>query len=323
MYFYRTYGLVVASEIVLPELVVSEKVVMPDVTITVQPVEEILENVTHSDPYFQVTEDTCQFLVQGIARYQIEQGCRIVVAPQASPISEREIGDVRLYLLGTAMGVLLHQRRWLPLHVSALSTPSGVWAFTGPSGAGKSTLAAWLYYSQGWPLVSDDVAVLNPEDKLPYLYPGPPRLKLWQDALATLGIEQRDLIQDLTRTDKYHLCLDQKFQPQPQPLKALVILERANTGEFAELKPMNGIEAFQAVMASIYRPTLGMWCNHPQQLMSEGVRLTNYIKVYRYQRPWSLVDMNDCSSSLVRQIEEANDYTPENLSRQAKRKVRF
>ncbi|EWG98231.1 hypothetical protein [Halomonas sp. BC04] len=93
-----------------------------------------------------------------------------------------------MYLLGTALGALLHQRHWFPLHVSALATPSGAWAFTGESGAGKSTLAAWLHHHCGWPLISDDVAVVKPGEMIPRLHPGPPRLKLWQDALAMLGI---------------------------------------------------------------------------------------------------------------------------------------
>lgn len=81
--------------------------------------------------------------------------------------------DVRQYLLGMSLGVLLYQRDWLPMHVSALHTPTGVWAFTGHSGAGKSTLGAWLHYTQGWPMISDDVAVIKPEDSQAYLYPGP------------------------------------------------------------------------------------------------------------------------------------------------------
>ena len=64
-------------------------------------------------------------------------------------------------MLGTALGVLLHQRGLFALHASGVATPSGAWLFTGHSGAGKSTLVAWLHRRFGWPILSDDVTVVE------------------------------------------------------------------------------------------------------------------------------------------------------------------
>jgi hypothetical protein len=309
MYFYNVYDLLVASELLLPELVPVDGANAADVTISLKPLPETLENSVfpYSGSYFQSTGETCQFLAKGIARYRIEQGDQIFIDRNVLPMPGLEPTDssVRLYLLGTALGALLHQRHCLPLHVSALATPSGVWAFTGPSGAGKSTLAAWLHHSQGWPLVSDDVAVLKPKDELPYLYSGPPRLKLWQDALSAIGIEKNGLTQDLTRTDKYHLYSRQKFHQQPQPLKALVMLERANTGEAPSLEPIEGMEAFKAVMASIYRPEFGTQFSSPQQLFDQGVRLGKRITVYRYRRSWAVASLDANLQPLIQQMQQA------------------
>jgi hypothetical protein len=131
-------------------------------------------------------------------------------------------------------------------------------------------------------------------------------LKLWQDALAALGIEKKDLIRDLTRADKYHLGLHQEFHNQPNLLRALVLLERANEGEVATLESMQGIEAFQTVMASLYRPEMGMSSsNRPEQLLSKAVRLANQIMVYRYRRPWALTELDRSLEPLVWQIEQA------------------
>lgn len=309
LYFYSVFGLVVASELVLPELVAVAATEEPDVTIVRQPVPESLEGDVYKSLHFEVAGDVCLCSISGIARYRVEQGCRISVDTDVSPVPGREVteGDVRLYLLSYGLGSLLHQRHWLPLHISALATPSGVWAFTGASGAGKSTLAAWLHYSQGWPLVSDDAAVLKPEDDLPYLYLGPPRLKLWQDALAALGIDKQGLIQDQTRTDKYHLCLHQKFQSQPVPLKALVLLERAPSEEPATLQRLMGAESFQAMMAALYGHELGMRVNGPESLMSLSARLGNQIAVYRYRRPWDLANLEANLQPLLSQIAELSE----------------
>ncbi|QJQ94015.1 MULTISPECIES: hypothetical protein [Halomonadaceae] len=303
-FYYNTYGLTVSSQIELPELPAIEQCTDPEIEILTQKVDEELEGATFSGSWLQISDESCQLKLEGISRYRIEKGQRILLDRRIPRDPEKEVvpGDIRLYLLGSALGILLHQRNWLPLHVSALSTPDGVWAFTGHSGAGKSTLGAWLHYSQEWPLVTDDVAVIKPHEELPYLYPGPPRVKLWKDALAALGIDKQGLTRDLTRTDKYHLTLSKGFQRQPQPLKALVMLERGEDGEEATLTKMKGIEAFKIVMATLYRPEVGREFNSSESLLQNISRLAGQIEVYRFRRPWSLKDMNQSIRPLLQRI---------------------
>lgn len=299
-----TYGLNVASQLELPELPISGKVDAADIEITSGTIEEKLEGASVTAPWLQCNETCCQISIDGIARYRIERGRRIVI-DRHMPAGEGvppAAGDIRLYLLGTAMGALLHQRHWLPLHVGALQTPSGVWAFTGHSGAGKSTLSAWLHYTQGWPMVSDDVAVIKPEEEQPYLYPGPPRLKLWKDALVSLGISQCGLVRDLTRADKYHLMLQQGFQLDPQPLRALVLLERADEGETASLEPVTGAAAFQAVMTTLYRPEFAKQFNKPDRLLRDFAQLASQIEIYRFRRPWALDEMETSIQPLLQRM---------------------
>jgi hypothetical protein len=303
-YRYYTYGLQLSSWLRLPELSLARPGPKPDIEVLPAGLQDAMEGAACCGPWLQVAEERCQILVPGIARYRVEQGRRILIDRRLprEPDHEVSAGDVRLYLFGAALGALLHQRHWLPLHVSALQTPSGVWAFTGHSGAGKSTLGAWLHHALGWPMVSDDVAVIKPEDEQPYLYAGPPRLKLWKDALTALGIERRGLVRDLTRADKYHLRLHQGFQMEPQPLRALVILERGATGEPARLEPITGVAAFQAVMSSLYRYELGRSFTSPARLLRDGARLADQIKVYRFYRSWSLDEMENNIEPLVQRI---------------------
>ncbi|BBI65053.1 hypothetical protein HSBAA_63590 [Vreelandella sulfidaeris] len=70
----------------------------------------------------EVGDDRCQITVEGIARYRVEEGQRILLDRRMSQGVDTVAnpGDVRLFLLGSALGALLHQRHWLPLHVSAL-----------------------------------------------------------------------------------------------------------------------------------------------------------------------------------------------------------
>ena len=303
-FFYRTYGLNIESQLELPELPVIPPCAEPDVVVLTPGVEDELEDATFRKGWLEMGDDRCQITIEGIARYRVEHGQRILldrrVPRGVDPVADP--GDVRLFLLGSALGGLLHQRHWLPLHVSALKTPGGVWAFTGHSGAGKSTIGAWLHYTQGWPLVTDDVAVIKPHEEEPYLHPGPPRVKLWKDALAALGIETEGLVRDLTREDKYHLMLNKGFQDHPYPLKALVMLERAEEGESASLERITGVEAFKSVMATLYRPEMGNEFNTPAGLMRECTKLAGKIEVYRFRRPWSLDDMNTSIEPLLERI---------------------
>ena len=68
--------------------------------------------------------------------------------------------NIRLYLLGSAMGVLLHQRGLLPLHANAVEIDGKAFAFMGASGSGKSTLAAW-FHDHGYRIIADDVCAVR------------------------------------------------------------------------------------------------------------------------------------------------------------------
>ena len=68
--------------------------------------------------------------------------------------------NVRLFLLGSALGALLHQRGLLPLHANAIDLGGGAVAFSGHSGAGKSTIAAW-FHDRGHRILADDVCVVG------------------------------------------------------------------------------------------------------------------------------------------------------------------
>lgn len=303
-YFYRTYGLSIASQIEIPELQEVKPIASPDLKILMSDIKATLEDALYSDRWYQVDDHRCQLEVPGIARYQVESGRRVLLDRRSMGSTEQSVKpcDVRLFLLGATFGVLLHQRNWLPLHVSALNTPSGVWAFTGHSGAGKSTLGAWLHYTQGWPMVSDDVAVIKPDNEKPYMYAGPPRLKLWKDALAAMNLSQEGLVRDRTRADKYHLMLQYGFEVAPKPLRALVLLERAESGQGASIEELQGAAAFKVVIKALYRPEIGAMINKPERLMLDFANLVNKIKVYRFRRAWSLERMNQDTRPLVNYI---------------------
>ena len=135
------------------------------------------------------------------ARYLVRGGREIVVDPSPGG-SER---NLRLFLLGSALGILCHQRGLLPLHANAIVVEGGAVAFAGHSGAGKSTLAAHFQRS-GYEVLCDDVCMISfDEAGRPFAWPGLPRLKLWGDAAAAFGHDSSSLDQAIEGLDKYHV----------------------------------------------------------------------------------------------------------------------
>lgn len=305
-YHYSAYGLVLSSQFELPELRGTKPTPSPDIEILADSLPEDPTNTGVSEVDLQGSADCSQFVFEGVARYRIEQGKRILIDRRV--LKARGTGTpvraLRGRLLGSAMGTLLHQKHWLPLHLSALETPDGVWGFTGAPGAGISTLTAWLHYHHDWPLLTDEFGVIKPGEALPYLHPGPPRLKLRKEALASLEFEHHSLSRNLTRAGKYHLIPHRGFHTYAQPLKALVLLERAEKGAAASLEPLEGLEALEVVMASLYLPEWGQALTGPARLMSYISELAQRIQVYRYRRPWSLDDIEPSLAPLVQQIHE-------------------
>lgn len=302
-YYYNTYGFTLLSHIPLPELVSIAPCDCPDIEIVAGHVDEKLVNGRQVNRWLQMGEDQCQMWIEGIANYRVEHGQRIVIdrrvaAPLASVASP---ADIRVYLLGSALGVLAYQRGWLPLHINAVQAPSGdVWAFTGPSGAGKSTLGAWLNTRLGWPQVTDDVAVVKPEVQQPLLYAGPRKIKLWKETLEALEIDMSGAERDLSRADKFHIPMQgQSEVPLLAPLRHLVVLERGSADSKPRLTEVFGDEAVILLLDSLYRAEFGREFMAPEKILQACEKLAMEIHIYRFCRPWGLENMADSMAPLL------------------------
>jgi hypothetical protein len=169
---YRAYGLDVASAFRIPELerdagcfpvgrgdppgILSTH---PEVEVHLEPVPEAADDPRHL--WFFVRPDGTAILrICGVATFAMRGGRTIHVGPE--PIADPT--QLRLRLLGSAFAILLHQRGALPLSASAVMVAGRAWAFVAPPGTGKPTLAAELHLHAGLPLVSGDVAVLDPRE---------------------------------------------------------------------------------------------------------------------------------------------------------------
>ncbi|WP_148359262.1 aldolase [Peribacillus simplex] len=298
---YRAFGLNLFSEIPLPEvprLGISKG--MTDVEIEYGDLSELWEKQVLLPKQKYVVEDyMVMFQVPGIAIFKIQEGKKITV----SPISNSDEDHIRLYILGTCMGIILLQKKVIPLHGSAVNINGKAYAFVGDSGAGKSTLAA-AFLKEGFQLLSDDVIPVSlSKDNKPFITPSYPQQKLWQESLQAFGIEKKDYQPLFERETKFAVPVTSSFSNKPLPLSTVFELVKTEHGEVT-LQKINQLERFRTLFCHTYRnflvPRLGLMEWH----FMESVNILNKIHMYQLHRPNTGFTVNNLVSQILENINE-------------------
>src|SRR5476651_2396481 len=111
---YRAFGLVLQSELALPELGSTSAAPQSpvDVEITTTALPGLVDPIVFLGMSLARAADGLLLEIPDVARYLVRGGREICVCPDPAASAE----TVRIYLLGTVLGALLHQRGTLPLH---------------------------------------------------------------------------------------------------------------------------------------------------------------------------------------------------------------
>jgi hypothetical protein len=230
-----------------------------------------------------------------VGRFLVRDGREIVVDPHPDA-SERA---VRLFLLGSALGILCHQRGLLPLHANAVAADGAAYAFAGPSGAGKSTLAAG-FERRGYRLLSDDVCMVDFDEAGTVLaWPGIPSLKLWSDAADRFGHDCGRLERVMEDAAKYHVPVASVREAAPAPLRRLYVLSRADRDAPPGIRRLVGHEAMAAVMAQTYRGAYLEPMGLAQRHFRDCSALLSSLRVYEATRHWGF----DCFEQEIDRLE--------------------
>lgn len=290
---YHIFGLNIASAIPLPAVPASEprSEDAPDVTIEYGDIPETLANPLFKGIRFQAAPGEFLLRVDDIARYHVCNGDHVTITPDKGASED----DILLFLMGSAMGALLHQRNILVLHAGAVEI-NGVGAiFAGPSGIGKSTLTAG-FHRRGYPFLSDDVCAVTLHNGLPAVLPGFPRLKLWADVLKKLDTDKKRLksVRWSGDLEKYFLPVDYTRRT-PVPLRSIFILETTNTDR-VEITAVQGGEKLDPIIDNTYRVRflegLGGKTDHFKQCAAVAAK-ADVCKVVRPKRGFLLNELMD------------------------------
>lgn len=284
---YRAFGLTLQSDIELPELRPAPGGGKPDVLIRLGVVdlddrglEPISANVLAGPEVFIMD-------VPGCAIIAVARGREIMVQPHPGESD----ANIRAYLLGSAIGALLHQRGLLPLHASAVLADGAAVAFLGRSGAGKSTLALQLH-DRGYPLVGDDICAVaaGPAGEA-RVWPGLNRLKLWRASLDAAGLNAKDLEPVHDSMDKFQWPARQMAADGDYRLQAIYLLSEPQDKAGA-IEPVQGAAAVKALMDHTFRGQLVAPMGRPARHLHQCLEVLRSTPVFLLRRQWGLGALN-------------------------------
>ena len=288
MNYYRVGGLVVHSELDLHSAIPSSQPEAgPDVVVRYGDVPHELARAAEIGPNWLIAANRAVIRVPSVVQFLITGGREIAVALEPGVPPDEAI----IFLLGTAFGVIQHQRQRMLLHASAVAVGDKAVLFAGPSGAGKSTLAASLN-QLGYPFVSDDVCGVEFHSGAPVVLPDGGMLKLWSDIIARFGIPERR-----GRAIRQHL---EKYYVEPQITaidRDLVIAAVYVLRQVGPHAPAPGVTRLGRADASVllrrnaYRPTLIRETAREAAYFGWSSALQKHSSICALTRPFELAAM--------------------------------
>jgi hypothetical protein len=252
MFRYVVSGLSVESDLCFGGLVPSgAESDEPDVRIRAGAVPVTLAKASSCGPNWALAADRFLIAIPGIVRMLLIEGRELRYEIDAGVTTD----DAAVFLSGTGFGILLHQRRQILLHASAVRVGERAVLFCGPSGAGKSTLAAALA-SRGHDLLADDFCSLSMACSGGVLVrPDSRQLKLWRNAIDNLALGARTAAPVRPQLQKYYVEPPSATR-SALPLAAIYVLREARPPETPRIARSNIVDGALLIRANAYRPAM-------------------------------------------------------------------
>lgn len=281
MHHYLISGLHVSCDLFLPGAIPEPAAIEPmDVSIRRGGVPMALEDASQRGPNWEMAEDRFLLSVPRLARFLITAGCEILVDIDLG-VTDR---DAAGFVLGTAFGILLHQRGALVLHGSAVARDGRAVAICGASGAGKSTLAAALC-EDGCTFVTDDICVVGlNEMRQPVVLPDGRQLKLWKTSIDKLDLAPRcgDAVRETF--EKYYIE-PAESRAQPTVLSAIYVLCDARPPFEEGIEALALPDSMRMLEREAYRPSLQARMGLKPQLIAQAAAMFGHARAFRLIRP--------------------------------------
>lgn len=277
---YSAFGLTWRLPFPCPEMGTPRADSAVDVQVSLGQVPEALPQARDAGPFQQVTPEAVLFSFPGVASYLVQNGDEIIIQPEPGAPETR----LRLFLLGTAAALLLHQRSILPLHASGIRTPHGAVLFTGHSGFGKSTLLA-TFLERGYAMLTDDVAAIRLDGNgRPLVAPSYPHFKLWADSAELLHKATENLERVRPELEKFAVPAAVALDDRPLPLHTVYVLTPTNEPGL-RLEPLQDARKFNVFLDHTWQKMALKRMNRHAEHFRQSVAIANQIRLRRVYRP--------------------------------------
>lgn len=200
----------------------------------------------YSTPRIQINETDFAMIIDGVATYRVKSGNKILVSPH--PGADK--ASIQLFLNGSIFGALLHQQGAIPFHGCSFEYEGKGIIICGNSGVGKSSVTA-AFCQKGAHFINDDITPVFLEKDGAKIIPINTKIKLWDDSLKTLEIEDQNLNKIRPDMQKFYVPFGCKNQ-NPVQLNTIIILSTHENNNY-EVEKLSGMAKYNLLRKNIYR----------------------------------------------------------------------
>lgn len=289
-YTYKVYGLIIRSEIEIPELtdVDEENVLKYDCTISYGIVPREITKSLIKGTWYQISKKEFYMHINGVAHYYVCNGNSIIVEPEKCI----DMRILRVFLLGSSLGLIMSQRNIIALHGGTVAVNDGGIILCGGTGAGKSTLNS-AFRKEGFSFLSDDVSALGEDcnGKI-VVHPTYSQVKLCKDAMIKMDYDIKDIDLIDNERDKYAIPLNKFFLNYSIPL---IGIYEISVGDIStvEINEITGNEKLKIILGNIYRIELIGCLGLDRDYFKKCLEVVKNIPVYRLIRPRDKFTVNE------------------------------
>jgi hypothetical protein len=285
---YSLFGLAISSAVPLPCPEVREGCAAIDVKLQEATEQQIAAlftcaPVTIDDDGFWL----CRTYPDGAARVYWRDHFEFAVSSDGRRVLWRKCFEVPhevlfTYLLGQVLSFCLLARGLEPLHATAVVIEGAAIALLGGCGYGKSTLAA-TFLSRGYPLLTDDVLVLEFAEHSVLAHPSLPRIKLLPDSTTSLFNGLQPIPMNRLTSKKIFQLSSAQHISRNIPLRSIYLLPKSS-GSSISIRRVRGRTSFLPLISNTFNSTV-VGPERLKQQFAFASRLASLVPIKRLAYP--------------------------------------